>query len=46
MFKNYQQTELNFELQHQLLARTLANMWLGKEKKITQIINDDICTLF
>jgi hypothetical protein len=46
MFKNHQQTELNFELQQQLLARTVANMWLVKENEITRIINDDICTLF
>jgi hypothetical protein len=45
MFKNHQQTELNFELQQQLLARTVANMWLGKEKEITRIIDDVICTL-
>ncbi len=44
MFKNYQQTEL--ELQQQLLARTVANMWLGKEKEITRNINDEICPLY
>jgi hypothetical protein len=38
--------EQSFELKQQLLARTVANMWLGKEKEITRIINDDICPLF